>query len=93
MTVAMVVPHLLAPYADGQTTLALDTDAPTVGGALSAMASRYPALGDRVLTEQGAVRPHINVFVGEQNIRFADGTATTVPPGTTVMIVAAVSGG
>ncbi len=93
MTVAMVVPHLLAPYADGQTTLSLDADTTTVGSALTAMASRYPALGDRVLTEQGTVRPHINVFVDDQNIRFANGTETAVPEGATVMIVAAVSGG
>ncbi len=93
MTVAMVVPHLLAPYADGQTMLTLDASTTTVAGALAAMSTRYPALGDRVMTEQGTVRPHINVFVGDRNIRFAEGTDTAVPQGSTVMIVAAVSGG
>jgi molybdopterin synthase sulfur carrier subunit len=48
---------------------------------------------DRVMTEQGAVREHVNVFVGEESIRFADGLATRVDDGDTILIVAAVSGG
>jgi molybdopterin converting factor small subunit len=47
----------------------------------------------RVLTEQGEIRPHINVFVGERNCRFEDGLNTAVPNGTEVTILAAVSGG
>jgi molybdopterin converting factor small subunit len=45
------------------------------------------------MTEQGVVREHVNVFVGEDSIRFADGLATRVDDGDTIMIVAAVSGG
>ena len=48
---------------------------------------------DRILTEQGDVREHVNVFVGEESIRFASGLATPVADGDTIMIVAAVSGG
>ena len=52
-----------------------------------------PALTDRVLTEQGELRRHVNVFVGEESIRFLDGLATRVDDGATIMIVPAVSGG
>jgi molybdopterin converting factor small subunit len=52
-----------------------------------------PALTDRVLTEQGELRRHVNVFLGEESIRFIDGLATTVADGATITIVPAVSGG
>ena len=65
----------------------------TVGEALTAVASRLPALTDRVLTEQGEIRRHVNVFVGEESVKFLDGLATPVSDGTTITIVPAVSGG
>jgi len=46
-----------------------------------------------VVDEQGEVRQHINIFVGNDAIRFADGLATAVPDGAEIMIVPAVSGG
>ncbi len=92
MAVTVVVPRVLAPYAGGRTTLDVG-NCRTVADTLAAVAAQHPALGDRVMTEQGVVRPHINVFVGEDNVRFAEGVATAVPDGATVMIVAAVSGG
>jgi sulfur-carrier protein len=48
---------------------------------------------DRVLTEQGELRRHVNVFVGEESIRFLNGLSTVVEDGDTIMIVPAVSGG
>ena len=61
--------------------------------ALSAVGKHWPGVLDRVMTEQGTVREHVNVFVGEDSIRFVDGLATPVDDGDTIMIVAAVSGG
>ena len=48
---------------------------------------------DRVVTEQGELRPHINVFVGEESIRSARGFDTPVPPECEIAILPAVSGG
>jgi molybdopterin converting factor small subunit len=48
---------------------------------------------DRILTEQGEVRPHVNVFVGDQSIRDTGGLATPVPDGAEIAIIPAVSGG
>ena len=55
--------------------------------------ARIPALTDRVLTEQGELRRHVNVFVGEESVRWSDGLATAVPDGATITILPAVSGG
>ena len=93
MTIAVVVPNALTPYTRGAGTLLVDAPCATVADALSAVAARWPALTDRVLTEQGELRRHVNVFVGDESIRFLDGLDTPIADGATIMIVPAVSGG
>ena len=92
MPVTVLLPRALAPYARGSNALAVD-DCGCVAEALAAVGRAWPGVLDRVMTEQGAVREHVNVFVGAESIRFADGLATPVRDGDTVTIVAAVSGG
>ena len=93
MAVAVIVPRALLPYAGGAGTLVIDEPCRTVADALAAVAARIPALTDRVLTEQGELRRHVNVFVGEESVRWSDGLATAVPDGATITILPAVSGG
>lgn len=91
-----VTVHLPAPlraFAGGQGWVTVDAGAPTVAGALEALAAACPGVRDRVLTEQGEIRPHVNVFVGTESIRFTGGLATPVGDGTELAIYPAVSGG
>jgi molybdopterin converting factor small subunit len=93
MAISVVLPHALYPYSKGAGTLSVTEPCETVADALAAIAARWPALTDRVLTEQGELRRHVNVFVGEESIKFIDGLNTAVTDGTTITIVPAVSGG
>ena len=93
MAVSVIVPRALTPYTRGVGTLVVDEPCATVGDALAAIAARLPALTDRVLTEQGEIRRHVNVFVGDESVRFLDGLDTKVDSGTVITIVPAVSGG
>lgn len=93
MAVSVVLPRALLTYSQGSSTLELETRCITVADALVELGRRWPAVLDRVVTEQGEVREHVNVFVGDESIRFASGLATPVRDGDTIMIVAAVSGG
>jgi molybdopterin synthase sulfur carrier subunit len=93
MAISVVLPQALTPYSRGAGTLVLDATCATVAQALARIAAQWPAVTDRVLTEQGELRRHVNVFVGEESIRFLDGLETTVPDGTVITIVPAVSGG
>jgi molybdopterin synthase sulfur carrier subunit len=93
LSISVVLPHALTPYSRGAGTLVVDEPCATVADALAAVAARWPAVVDRVLTEQGELRRHVNVFVGEESIRFMDGLATPIEKGTTITIVPAVSGG
>ena len=64
-----------------------------VSDALDALWRAVPGVRDRVLTETGEVREHVQVFVGLESIRFTGGLATAVPEDAEIHIVPAVSGG
>ena len=92
MAVHVLIPGPLQPFAGGRRRVDV-ARAETVADALSALAALHPGVRDRVLDEQGQVRPHINIFVGEDNIRDAGGLATRLPPDCELAIRPAVSGG
>jgi molybdopterin synthase sulfur carrier subunit len=91
--VTVRIPTYLASFAGGRNQLAIDGSPATVSEALTALWKEYPGLRDRIVVEQGTVRQHINIFVGDEAIRFADGLATKVPADAEILIVPAVSGG
>ena len=93
MAVSVVLPRALTPYARGLGTLELVEHCATVRDALAMVSARWPAVVDRVLTEQGELRRHVNVFLGDESIAFLDGLDTAVTNGATITIVPAVSGG
>lgn len=66
--------------------------AATVGAVIDELEGRYPGIKDRLLDEKG-VRRFINIYVGEEDIRFLDGLATEVKPGDQIAIVPAIAGG
>ena len=93
MPVTVRIPTYLASFAGGQNSLPLEGSPTTVSEALKILWGLHPALRDRIVDEQGAVRQHINIFVGDEAIRFADGLDTKVLADVEILIVPAVSGG
>lgn len=93
MAVVVAIPGPLQPYAGGRASVEVRGPCATVGDALLALGREYPGVRDRVLTEQGDVRLHLNVFVDEDDVRFVRGMATPVADGSRVTILPAVSGG
>ena len=65
----------------------------TVCGVLGALRAFHPGLYDRLMTEQGALRPHVNIFVDGENIRFTGGLGTRVGAGSEIFVLPAISGG
>lgn len=91
--VGIGLPSYLQPFAGGQARIDVATGGKPLRDTLEALGELYPGARHRVLTEQGEIRSHINVFVGDRNCRFEQGLETVVPDGAEVLIVAAVSGG
>lgn len=91
--ITIELPSALGAFVDGKSAVVVDEPCATVRDALTALGRRSPGALDRVMDERGEVRQHVNVFVNEQNIRFADGLRTPVPEKSTITVLAAISGG
>lgn len=64
-----------------------------VAEVFDAMRREFPALERRIRDERGELRPHVNVFVGDTNVRDLAQQATKVPAGAELQVIPAVSGG
>jgi molybdopterin converting factor small subunit len=88
------IPGPLLSFTGGRTVVEAEAaTAATVEQALGQLWRLYPGLRDRVLTEQGQVRPHVNVFVGPDSIRDTGGLSTPVGDHADIAIIPAISGG
>ena len=79
---------LLHDYTGGERTV--EAAGATLGELLADMDSRFPGIAFRIVDEQGSVRRHMKVFVGQEE---AESNESPVPPGAEVFIVGALSGG
>lgn len=87
------IPGPLRQFVEGRDTVEI-TDAPaTLADALSALWLLYPPLRDRIATEQGHVREHINIFIGEEDVRYTGGLLSPVTSNAEIWIVPNISGG
>ena len=93
MPVTVVIPSILAPAARGQTELEVPDGAGGVRGVLEALAGEFPILGRRLRDERGALRRHVNVYVGGQDVRRLEGLDTAVGPGEEVLVIQSIAGG
>jgi len=91
MSVKVRVPTQLRPLSGGVGEV--EVEGATVGEALKALDAAHPGFSERLFDENGNLRRFVNVFMGEEDIRFLDGLNTAVPPGTVVSVVPAVAGG
>jgi sulfur-carrier protein len=93
MLVTFHIPGALREFTAGHGQVEIDLSPATLADALSDLWTLYPGVRDRVVNEQGQVRQHINIFIGDENIRYTGGLASPVPAGCQISIVPAVSGG
>lgn len=91
MAVTILIPTPLRQFAGGKSET--EVDAKTAGEALDALTTKFPELRKHIFTEQDALRNFINVYVGDEDIRYLDGAATEISSGETVMIVPSIAGG
>ena len=93
MPITFHIPGALREFTAGLSRVEIEHPATTLSEALSALWTLYPGVRDRIATEQGQVREHINIFIGDENVRYTGGLASPVTAGSEISIVPAVSGG
>ena len=91
MAVTVRIPTPLRTLTGGNEEVALESPA-TVRDAVDQLDRKHPGLKERLLDDKG-VRKFINIYVGEEDIRFLDGLGTKLQGGEQISIVPAIAGG
>ncbi|HSQ57913.1 MAG TPA: ubiquitin-like small modifier protein 1 [Gemmata sp.] len=90
MPIKVEIPAPLREQAGGNTEV--QVQGATVGTALADLVKKYPALEPK-LFQNGALRPYINIFVNDEDIRYLDEMDTALKDGAVVALIPAVAGG
>ena len=90
MSTIVRIPTPLRTLTSGKDEVA--AEGATVAAVIEDLEKNHPGLRDRLLDEKG-VRRFVNIYVGEEDIRFLDGLATELKPGDAISIVPAIAGG
>jgi sulfur-carrier protein len=92
VSVIVRVPTILRTLTGGESEVAVD-GAATLSELLDKLDAEHPGIRARVLDDGGKLRRFVNVYVGEDDVRFSEGLQTATPDGATVSIIPAVAGG
>jgi sulfur-carrier protein len=91
MSATVRIPTILRSYTAGAGEVSAE------GGKLSeildSLESSYPGIRARILDESGALRRFVNVYVGDDDVRFIGGVDAEVAEGARISIIPAVAGG
>ncbi|HMO58767.1 MAG TPA: MoaD/ThiS family protein [Roseiflexaceae bacterium] len=91
MAVTVSIPTALRQYAGGNAAISLPSG--PIGAILNALVETHPTLGKQLYNEQNQLRSFVNIYVGDEDIRYLQGLETLVPDGETVSIIPAIAGG
>ncbi len=71
----------------------LSIEGQTVAEVLNQLNQIYPGITDYIVDEQGALRQHINIFIGEKMITDRDNLSDSTLNNDEILIFQALSGG
>ena len=85
------IPTPLRKYTEGAEQVAVGGS--NVRELLDNLNSQYAGIGERIRDDKGEVRRFVNIFVGDEDIRFLDGLDSKVGDDSEVSIIPAIAGG
>ena len=91
MTINARIPHLLRELTGGKEIVELA--ATTVGEALDELGRAFPGVKEKICREDGSVEPFVNLYVNDEDIRFANGLTTELNEGDVITILPMIAGG
>ncbi|HVV36668.1 MAG TPA: ubiquitin-like small modifier protein 1 [Acidimicrobiales bacterium] len=91
MPVQVRIPTILRPDAGGQAVV--EANGATLGEIFTDLVAQFPALKDKVITEDGQLHKFVNVYVNDDDVRYLDKLDTKVSESDSVTILPAVAGG
>ncbi len=91
MSVSVRIPTILRTYTGGESEVA--AAGATLAEVLDDLDASHAGIKGRILDESGELRRFVNVYVGNDDVRFLDNLATPTPDGTQISVIPAVAGG
>lgn len=85
------IPSSLRKYTAGESSVSIEGQ--NVRELLDNLESAHPGIKERICETSGEVRRFVNIFVGEEDIRFMDNLDSNLQPGDEISIVPAIAGG
>lgn len=91
MPVKVIIPTPLRQYAEKKESL--EVEAKTVGEALAAVTSQYGGLRKHLYNDEGKLRSFVNIYLGDEDIRFLQKDQTPLKEDDVLSIVPSIAGG
>jgi molybdopterin converting factor small subunit len=91
MSVHVRIPTILRNYTQGASEVT--AEGATLAEVLDDLEANHGGIKARVLDDGGEIRRFVNVYVGNDDVRFLDGLASPTPDGAQISIIPAVAGG
>jgi molybdopterin converting factor small subunit len=91
MSATVRIPTILRTYTAG--TGEVSAEGATLREVLDSLEAGHPGIRDRIVDEQGALRRFVNVYVGDDDVRFIGGLDAEIADGARISIIPAVAGG
>jgi len=91
VTTTVRIPTILRTYTDGASEVT--ADGATLAEVLDDLDASYSGIKGRILDDQGELRRFVNVYVGNDDVRFLENLETPTPDGTQISVIPAVAGG
>ena len=85
------IPTPLRAYTDGKSEVTVSGS--NISDVLTDLTTQYPALRPHLFNDGGDLRPFVNLFVGENNIKDLQGVDTPVKDGEKIMLIPSIAGG
>ena len=91
MSVSVRIPTILRTYTGGESEVS--ADGADLSAVLDDLDAHYTGIKGRIVDESGELRRFVNVYVGNDDVRFLDNLATATPEGAQISVIPAVAGG
>ena len=85
------IPTPLRSYTAGQTEIPVQGS--TVAEAMDSLTRQFPALRPHLYNQTGELRPFVNLFLNEENIRDLQGVQTPIQETDKLMLIPSIAGG
>lgn len=85
------IPAPLRSYTASQSEIPVKGN--TVGEAMQDLMAQFPALQPHLYNDKGALRPFVNLFLGEENIKDLQGLETPLQESDRILLIPSIAGG